>query len=335
MSPVDLKAVMENLRVPDDPDLLVGFRTNDDAGVYRLSDDVALIQTADYITPLTDDPYSFGQVAAANALSDVYAMGGRPLTAMNLCNFPGDGIPTEDFQRILQGGADKVDEADATVVGGHTVVDDELKYGLSVTGVVHPGRIVTNSGAEPGDSLILTKPIGSGILFNAVKKEALDVGYLEKAVDSMVVLNKVSAELMLEHGVHGCTDISGFGILGHALEMARASQVGISIEFTALPLFQMAIETSAKGFRPGMSKGNRALVKEVTRFDREVTEADKWLCADPQTSGGLLIAVAEENASPLLAALHSAGVNHARIIGRCISETEPFLEVTKSSSAAS
>ena len=321
--------------MPADPDLLVGFRSEDDAGVYRISDEIALIQTADYITPLTDDPYIFGQVAAANALSDVYAMGGRPLTAMNLCNFPSDGIPTEDFQKILQGGADKVAEAGATVVGGHTVVDEELKYGLSVTGVVHPEKIVTNAGAQPGDYLVLTKPLGSGILFNAVKKGALDPVYLEKAVESMVVLNKVPAEVMVEHGVHACTDISGFGLLGHTWEMARASGVAVVIDFAALPLFSMVLEKSAEGYRPGMSKGNRALIEEVTRFGPEVGEADMWVCVDPETSGGLLIAVSEESASSLLAALHSSGEDRACMIGRCLSSDKVFLEVTKSAAAAS
>ncbi|MCH8306177.1 MAG: selenide, water dikinase SelD [Candidatus Marinimicrobia bacterium] len=296
--------------------LIIGFDSNEDAAVYRITDETALVQTADYITPMTDDPYLFGQLAAANALSDIYAMGAKPITAINLCNFPGKGIPNAVFSEILNGGASKVLESGAVTVGGHTIKDDELKYGLSVSGIVHPDKIVRNSSIEIGDLLILSKPVGTGVLFNGVKKGALESKWLDRAVQRNVVLNKKASELMLKYKANACTDLTGFGLLGHLNEMVSPNDLSLEINALSVPYFEKAIETSEQGYKPGMSKDTmRSLEKSVT-FDSTVSEAYRWLLVDPQTSGGLIISIPEEKADDLLKELKSDDSPESAVIGK-------------------
>ena len=300
--------------------LIIGFDGNEDAAVYRITDETALVQTADYITPMTDDPYLFGQLAAANALSDIYAMGAKPITAINLCNFPGKGIPNEIFSEILNGGASKVLESGAVTVGGHTIKDDELKYGLSVSGIVHPDKVIRNSSIKRGDVLILSKPVGTGVLFNGVKKGALESKWLDRAVQRNVVLNKKASELMLKYDANACTDLTGFGLLGHLNEMVSPNDLSLEINVLSVPYFEKAVETSEQGYKPGMSKDTMRSLEKSVKFDSAVSEAYRWLLVDPQTSGGLIISIPEERADDLLKELKSEDSPEAAIIGKV---TEP------------
>lgn len=317
---MDLGEIVHDLaaRAKADPNLLVGFDTGDDAGVYRLSDDVALVQTVDYITPVVDDPFAFGQVAAANALSDVYAMGGRPLTALNLCNFPTKGVERASLRRILEGGFDKVAEAGATVVGGHTVRDDELKYGLAVTGLVDPRRIVSHAGARPGDALVLTKPIGTGVIIGGFRRGVVAATLVERAVSWMTQLNRGACEAMLEFEAHACTDITGFGLLGHALGMARASGVLLRFRFDDLPKYDEAPGLIAQGIGTVMTPANAEAAAPWTTFSGAFTAEERTLLADPQTSGGLLIALPADQAPALLERLCARGTTAATIVGEAV-----------------
>jgi len=292
----------------------------DDAGVYKLSDDVAIIQTVDFFTPIVDDPYAFGQIAVANALSDVYAMGGEPITAMNLVCFPKDTMDISVLESILRGGLDKMQEAGVTLVGGHSIDDPELKYGLSVTGRVHPDRLVTNAGAKPGDKVILTKPLGTGIISTALKGGLVDDKLAEKVTDCMAALNKKAAELMQEIGVHACTDITGFGLLGHAVQLADASKVGLEFQIKAIPHFKEVIEFSREGMCPGGLYRNRDYYSCKVEINDEIPEHVRDVYYDAQTSGGLLICLEAEKAETLLERLKEAGVAEAAIIGRVVSE---------------
>ena len=300
--------------------MIIGFDGNEDAAVYRITDETALVQTADYITPMTDDPYLFGQLAAANALSDIYAMGAKPITAINLCNFPGEGIPNEIFSEILNGGASKVLESGAVTVGGHTIKDDELKYGLSVSGIVHPDKVIRNSSIKRGDVLILSKPVGTGVLFNGVKKGALESKWLDRAVQRNVVLNKKASELMLKYDANACTDLTGFGLLGHLNEMVSPNDLSLEINALSVPYFEKAVETSEQGYKPGMSKDTMRSLEKSVKFDSAVSKAYRWLLVDPQTSGGLIISIPEERADDLLKELKSEDSPEAAIIGKI---TEP------------
>ena len=270
-----------------DPNVLVGFDTSDDAGVYRLSPECALVQTVDFFTPIVDDPFTFGQIAAANALSDVYAMGGRPLTALSVLCYPAKG-DLDDLKEILRGGAEKMIEAGCAVVGGHSVNDDEIKFGYAVTGVVHPERVWTNSGARVGDVLVLTKPIGTGVIATALKRGMAKAEHVDAAVESMTRLNRTEAE------AHGCTDITGFGLLGHAREMALASGVTLEIDAAALEFLPGALEYSAAGARPGGLNNNREFASCAVRIEGAIDDALEALLYDPQTSGGLLLAQAPD-----------------------------------------
>lgn len=302
----------------DDPNLLVGLDTSDDAGVYRLNDETALIQTVDFFTPIVDNPYSFGQIAAANALSDVYAMGGRPLTAMNLIGFPTKTLGLEVLAEILKGGADKVKEAGALLVGGHSVEDNEPKYGLSVTGVVHPDKVLTNAGAKPGDLLVLTKPVGVGIITTAMKAGMASKEAEQEVIEVMARLNNTAGEIMQEIGVNACTDVTGFGLLGHALEMAKASCVKIDLFAEAVPVLKPAWEYIKIGLIPGGTRRNLKYAGGCTEFEEAVSEEEKLMLADTVTSGGLLISLAAEKAGQLIEKLREAGVN-AAIVGQVIS----------------
>lgn len=296
--------------------MLVGFETSDDAAVYRLTDDMAMVSTVDFITPPVDDPYWFGQIAAANAISDVYSMGGRPLTALNLVMFPSKQLDMGLLREILRGGHDKVTEAGACLVGGHSVDDEEPKYGLSVNGMVHPNQIVTNAGARPGDALVLTKPLGTGVLFNSVRAGKLTLGDLEREVlPTVAALNGPAMEIALKSTVHGCTDITGFGILGHLLEVAQGSSARVVVEYTALPFYPGAQDMYAKGETTGSNAANRQLVSGHLEMRTTLTKEQEELLFDPQTSGGLLLSVPNDEAKPLVEMLQASGMAWASRIG--------------------
>lgn len=324
---MDLGSLLHNLTTKPDPNLIVGFDTADDAGVYRVREDLALVQTVDFITPVCDDPYLYGQVAAANSLSDVYAMGGRPLTVMNICCFPPRGVPTEVYAKILEGGLSKTVEAGAALVGGHTVKDEELKYGLSVTGTVHPERVLKNAGAKSGDALVLTKPIGTGVMITGSKRGVVPGETFRKALDYMARLNDVAAELATAHGATGCTDITGFGFAGHALEVAMASRVGLRVRFAALPRYEESLRLIEQGVKTGVTDSNRALVGDRIRFVDGLAENERWLLFDPQTSGGLLISLPAARAEALLRDLLARGQADSRIVGEGFETREPVLEI--------
>ena len=302
------------------PNLLVGFDHLDDAGVYRLTEDIALVQTTDFFTPIVDDPFSFGQIAAANALSDVYAMGGRPLTAMNMVAFPIEKMNGSILREILRGGYSKIHEAGAIIVGGHSIDDTEIKYGLSVTGIVHPDKILTNARARPGDRLVLTKPLGTGIIGTALKGEMASQEAVKKITESMTTLNHVACEVMVEVGVNACTDITGFGFLGHAMEMAIASDVGIAIKSQSVPIFPEAEEYATMGLVPGGTARNREFCSCRVEISGDISNEKMDILYDAQTSGGLLISVKGEKAQRLLEQLHAKGVQPAAIIGEVIEE---------------
>jgi len=291
----------------------------DDAGVYKLTDELAIIQTVDFFTPIVDDPYTFGLIAAANALSDVYAMGGKPLTAMNLVCFPCKSLDISILKDILRGGLDKMREAGVTLLGGHSIDDKELKYGLSVTGTVHPEKLVTNAGAKAGDKLILTKPLGTGIIGTALKAGMADKETVEKFTKSMVTLNNKASELMQEVGVHACTDITGFGLLGHACQIAKSSQIGMKLYHASVPYFPGVIEFARQGLCPGGLYRNREFYSTDVEFSPEVPEDIQLIFFDAQTSGGLLISLAPEVAQVLLDRLHKANVQDAAIVGEVLS----------------
>jgi selenide,water dikinase len=300
----------------EDPNLLVGFETSDDAAVYRISDELALISTADYITPPVDDPWWFGQIAAANALSDVYAMGGMPLTALNLVMFPERELDAGVLRDILIGGAEKVAEAGAALVGGHSVDAVEPMYGLAVTGSVHPGRVLTNTGARAGDALVLTKPIGSGVLFNARLAGKATMQDIEPVLIACATLNRAAMDEALRHGVHACTDLTGFGVAGHALELARGSGLALELEYKALPLYEMAVGMYGRGVTTRSNTPNRAQCAGVLEIKAPLSGPQAEMLFDPQTSGGLLLALPEAGARALVDALRAGGMEHAAVIGR-------------------
>ena len=304
----------------NDPNLIVGMDRADDAGVYKISEDLALIQTVDFFTPIVDDPYMFGQIAAANSLSDVYAMGGQPLTAMNIVCFPIKTMDISVLREILRGGLDKMKEAGVTLAGGHSVEDSELKYGLSVTGIIHPSRVLTNVGAEPGDKLILTKPLGTGIINTAIKAGMVDEGLTEKVTLSMACLNRSAAEVVQEIGARACTDVTGFGILGHAFEMIQGTGRGIIIYASQVPLFQEAVSFAEMGLVPGGAYRNRDFRIHQVDIDADVSRYLSDIFFDPQTSGGLLIAVPEEKANRMVKRLKEKGIDEAAIIGEITDE---------------
>ena len=308
-----LAQVLRELPPIDDPNVLVGTSTADDAGVYKLRDDLALVQTVDFFTPIVDDPYTFGAIAAANALSDVYAMGGRPINALAIAAFPEDMDP-RTIGAVLRGGADKAREAGINIIGGHTIKDDEPKYGLSVTGVIHPDRVLRNSTAVPGDVLLLTKPIGTGILTTARRSDRIGEEAMAEAIASMIALNRAAAEALDGCAVHAATDVTGFGLLGHLREMVAGANAGAEILAAQVPLLHGALELASLGVAPGGSKTNlaNALADGVT-FDDAVEEAMRLLLADAQTSGGLLVAIAADDAERYQTQAAARGVRAAAI----------------------
>ena len=291
----------------EDPNLLVGINTGDDAAVYRLNDETALIQTVDFFPPVVDDPYDYGAITVANALSDVYAMGGHPIIALNIVGFP-DDLDKDILGRILRGGADKAKEAGVIIVGGHTIEDPEPKYGLAVTGLIAPGHQVANVGAQAGDKLVLTKPLGSGILTTAHKNSLLDEATLRTVVDVMATLNRSAAEAMIEVGAHACTDVTGFGLLGHLKTMLDNSGVGAQIRLSDVPIIPETWEMAERGVIPGGTSRNQLWIEDHVEWSPEITSEGRVILMDAQTSGGLLIVVAAENEERLHAALTSRGV---------------------------
>jgi selenide, water dikinase len=310
--------VLHSLPPFDHPDLIVGTETSDDAGVFRLREDLAIVNTVDFFTPIVDDPYTFGRIAAANALSDVYAMGGEPRTALNIVGFPKGSLDLEVLTEILRGGAERARAAGVVVVGGHSIIDAELKYGMAVTGVVHPQRVIRNIGIQPGDALVLTKPLGTGIISTALKKRKASAASVRAAVASMVALNDVASAIMKDFAVHACSDVTGYGLLGHAFEMASGSGVTVVLESRKLPLLPGARRLAQQGFLTGGCRRNREYLDTKTAIDRSVRHDLVEVALDPQTSGGLLIAVPEDNARALLDRLRSAGIDAAACVGHAI-----------------
>lgn len=326
VGPDILAQVLCHLPITVDDNLIVGLDTSDDAAVYKLNDDLAMIQTLDFFTPIVDDPYTFGQIAAANSLSDVYAMGGEPKLAMNIVCFP-NCLDPSILTEILKGGYDKVKEAGALVVGGHTVEDDEPKYGLSVTGFAHPSKILTNSNARPGDLLILTKPLGVGIINTAVKGELADKDSYDEAVMVMATLNKYAKEAMDQvSGINSLTDITGFGLLGHGLEMAMASNVSIRIYHKNIPVIAKALEYAGMGLVPAGAYSNREYVGRRVLIDERVPKSMEDILFDPQTSGGLLISIEKDKADLLLDKLTKIPTKYA-VVGEVIEKQEYYLYV--------
>jgi len=308
------------LEYPTDPNLIVGLERPDDAAVYRITDDIAIIQTVDFFTPIVDDPYWFGQIAAANALSDVYAMGGVPKTAMNLVCFPLKKMDFSILRQIIQGGLDKMKEADVVLVGGHSVEDNELKYGLSVTGFIHPDRVLTKKAMEPGDQLILTKSLGTGIINTAIKGGIASNEIIESITRLMAALNRDAAEVMGHYPVHACTDITGFGLLGHMCEMVVDTDVGIKLQASLVPYFPEAMEYAQMGLVPAGTYKNREFREAFVDFAPSVDGFMQDILFDAQTSGGLLISVARERANELLSELKRRGMASATVIGEVVSE---------------
>jgi len=332
--------VLGKLARQHDPNVLVGFDYADDAGVYLLNDEQALVQTVDFFTPVVDDPYTFGQIAATNSLSDVYAMGGKPMTALALVCFP-EKADLAILERILAGGLSKMIEAGCTVIGGHSIRDDETKFGYAVTGIVHPKKVLANQGARPGDALILTKALGTGVISTAIKKGKAEQAWIDAAVKSMTTLNKLAAEVIAPSGdlrppgrpgaavptqvVHALTDITGFGLIGHAREMALASQVSLRIDASKVPLLPGALECVRAGYIPGGLTNNREFAECMVEYNGGVPEDLRALLFDPQTAGGLLIATPDR--VPLLGALSEAGVA-AVSIGEVLPETSPRIRIS-------
>ncbi|ANU11827.1 selenide, water dikinase SelD [Planococcus antarcticus DSM 14505] len=310
----------------DDPNLLVGLETADDAGVYKINDETALVQTLDFFTPIVDDAYMFGQIGAANALSDVYAMGGKPLTVMNIVAFPINTLDKSILADILAGASDKVKESGAALVGGHSIDDQEPKFGLSVTGTIHPDRIRSNAGAKPGDRLILTKPIGVGILTTAIKQGILEKEDLDEVMNVMATLNKTAAEVMDKFTVNACTDVTGFGLLGHTMEIAKGGNVGVTVNNHDVPVLSRAKELAAQNVIPGGTRKNRQWLADDIDYADSISEIDQLILCDAVTSGGLLISVPEAQADALQRELLENNVQSA-IIGNVTSENAGRIQV--------
>lgn len=300
--------------------MLVSIETADDAGVYLLSDELAIVQTLDFITPIVDDPYTFGAIAAANSVSDIYAMGATPITALNIVGYPAAEIGTSLIAQMLRGGYDKLNEANVTVIGGHTVDNPSLIYGLTVTGIVHPDRIITNAGAKPGDLLVLTKPIGVGVINHGIKQDKTPPELIAKSVEVMTTLNKAAAEAMLEVGVNACTDVTGFGLIGHLHEMLKASKVGARIFASKVPILDGVLDLIEQRVYPGGARSNKKFADAFTHWHDGISEVMRIALCDPQTSGGLLISVQKEKADALMEAMERRGVRWAVIIGEVIAE---------------
>ena len=327
LRPQALEEILAALPPSMDPEVLVGMDTADDAAVYRISDDIAVVQTVDFFTPIVDDPYMFGAISAANSLSDIYAMGARPLFALNIVGFPDKRLPLWVLQEILRGALEKAAEAGISIIGGHTVEDTEPKFGLAVTGIVHPDHVIPNSAAQPGDALILTKPLGVGIISTAVKSGLADENIAQEASELMATLNRAACEAMVDVGANACTDITGFGLLGHLHEMAAGSHVDVTISASAVPTLPAAWDLAGAGAVPGGTLNNLAYVADHVNFAPTISRVEQLILADAQTSGGLLISLPERRVDDLLAALHKLGVQAAVRIGQMMAKGEGQIEV--------
>lgn len=303
-----------------DKRVLIGYNSVDDAGVYKLNKDLALVQTVDFFPPVVDDPYDFGQIAAANALSDIYAMGGKPVSALNIVGYPKKFLPLSCLEEILKGGADKTREAGVPIIGGHTLKTEEPIYGLTVNGVIHPKKIVTNTGAKPGDLLILTKPLGIGIITTGIKQNKSPKKVVREAVKVMSELNKSASEVMLKFGVKACTDITGFGFLGHLWEMVSASKTGARIFLSRIPVIDYAWKLAEKRIVPGGTISNRNFMENKVDWEKDICEEAKIVLCDAQTSGGLLISISKKKAQRLLQFLRKKGVKKSCIVGEIIKD---------------
>ncbi len=310
------------------PNLLVGLDTSDDAGVYQISENLAIVQTVDYFTPIVDDPYMFGAIATANALSDIYAMGAQPLTALNIVGFPISKLDKQILADILRGAGDKLAEAGVALLGGHSIDDTEPKFGLAVTGMIDPQKLWTNSAAKLGDQLILTKPIGVGILTTAIKRDKLDEENINRVTRLMSTLNKKAAEIARSFTIHAATDVTGFGLLGHASEIARGSAVGLEISFQQVPILPRTRELAEENVIPGGSKSNHRWLRDKVVFDVTIDEVDQIILTDAITSGGLLLSVAEADADALLASLRDQEVD-AHLIGKVVGEHPGMIHVNR------
>jgi cysteine desulfurase len=326
LRPQLLEEVLRGMPLPDDADIIVGTDSSDDAAVYRINDDTAVVQTVDFFTPIVDDPFQFGAIAAANSLSDIYAMGGKPLFALNIVGFPSNRLPIGVLEKILAGAQSKAAEAGIAIIGGHTVDDTEPKFGLAVTGLIHPDQVITNRTAKPGDSLILTKPIGTGILSTALKRGMLDQNQKSLLIETLAALNKTAADAMQEIGVNACTDITGFGLLGHLLEMTEGSKTSAMIRAGQVPLLPGVEELAVSGVIPGGTKDNFDYTAPHLEYDEKLSEIKRLILNDAQTSGGLLISISESRAGKLLQLLQTKGVSVA-IIGKIIDRGEKSIIV--------
>ena len=322
-----LKQVLKNLPAIDDPRVLVGIPAGDDAGIYDMGDGKALVQTVDVFTPSVDDPYMFGQVAAANSVSDIYAMGGTPLTALSVIGFPVRKVPDNVMYEILCGGIDKMKEAAVVIIGGHSIDDSEIKAGFAVTGIIDKDRIVTNAAARPGDVLILTKPLGTGIIAFAAQIGRANNASVEAATRSMTALNKKAAQLMVEFGAHACTDITGFGLAGHLAEMALSSGVDVEIVWDDIPLLPGVLQYAAAGILPGAIERNKESCGERIKSANSLSQEMVDIIYDAQTSGGLLVAIAETSADDFLKALHRQGISDAAVIGNCLGKGSGLIHI--------
>jgi len=321
-----LDSVLAKLPKQTDANVLIGFDTADDAGVYQLTPDLALVQTVDFFTPIVDDPYTFGQIAAANSLSDIYAMGGKPISALSIVGFPNSGRDIGILERILHGGLSKMQEAGCTVIGGHSIGDEEIKFGYAVTGLVNPRNVWANATARPGDRLVLTKRLGTGIIGTALKQNRASETSLNAAIESMCTLNRAASEIARKFQVHAATDVTGFGLLGHAREMAAGSEVSLVIDSGRVELLPEAVDYSREGFLPGGLKRNIEFIAGCVEFADSIPEEIRNVLFDPQTSGGLLFSVAAADAPGMTAALREGGIS-AQEIGHVVEKTKPTIRV--------
>jgi selenide, water dikinase len=320
IGPGDLAKVLAGLPFQADPNIIAGMERAEDAGVYKLRDDLALVQTTDFFTPTVDDPYEFGRIAVTNAVSDVYAMGGKPITALNIVCFPKNTMDFSILREVLRGGLDQMHEAGVILLGGHSVDDPEIKYGIAVTGIIHPDNVVHNNTAKPGDKLILTKPIGTGIISTAIKRGKASQEAVARITKSMTTLNRTASELMVAAGAHASKDVTGFGLLGHSSEMIEGMDIGFNIDSAAVPVFPEALQYAGEGMVPGGTGRNREFREHMVDMGSNVPTLLQDVLYDPQTSGGLLIAIAPSKAAKLLKDFHAAGVTAAAIIGEVTKE---------------
>jgi cysteine desulfurase len=328
LRPQALEKILAGLTGSSDPNVIVGTGTSDDAAVYRLDDETAIVQTVDFFTPVVDDPYDFGSIAAANALSDIYAMGATALFALNIVGFPSNRLPLHILEQILKGAQDKAAEAGIAIIGGHTIDDSEPKYGLSVCGKVHPGRVITNAGAKAGDILVLTKPVGTGILTTALKRGLLEEEHKKNLIAAMAGLNKKAAEIMLQYDIHACTDVTGFGLLGHLKEMSAGSGLDAEIDARKVPVLEPALELAGAGMVPGGTENNLAYLEQWIRWPDNISHVRKIVLCDAQTSGGLLISLSESQADAMIKVMHQNGINDAVAVGRFTKQGKGIIGVS-------